>query len=143
MRQRKNQKMAKKIEDIEGIGPSNGKKLRDAGINSVGKLLELCCDKKGRTAMAKSTGISESKLLKWVNHADLFRVSGIAGQYAELLEGAGVDTVKELRNRNAENLAAKMKEVNDKKKLVRRPPSAKVVAGWVEQAKSLPPTISH
>ena len=135
--------MAKKIEDIEGIGPANGKKLRAAGVNSVGKLLKLCCDKKGRSAMAKSTGLSESKLLKWVNHADLFRVSGIASQYAELLEAAGVDTVKELRNRNADNLAAKMTEVNAKKKLVRRPPSTKVVAGWVDQAKSLPPTISH
>jgi predicted flap endonuclease-1-like 5' DNA nuclease len=135
--------MAKKIEDIEGIGPSNGQKLRAAGINSVGKLLELCCDKKGRTATAATTGISESKLLKWVNHADLFRVSGVAGQYAELLEGAGVDTVKELRNRNAENLAAKMKEVNDARKLVRRPPSTKVVEDWVAQAKKLPPTISH
>lgn len=135
--------MAKKIEDIEGIGPSNGKKLRDAGINSVDKLLTLCCDKKGRTAMAKSTGISESMLLKWVNHADLFRISGIAGQYAELLEAAGVDTVKELRNRNSGNLAAAMKDINDKKKLVRQPPSEKVVSDWVAQAKSLPPTVTH
>jgi predicted flap endonuclease-1-like 5' DNA nuclease len=135
--------MAKKIEDIEGIGPTNGKKLRAAGITSVEKLLTLCCDKKGRTATAASTGISESKLLKWVNHADLFRISGIASQYAELLEAAGVDTVKELRNRNAANLAAAMKDVNDKKKLCRRPPSEKVVTEWVAQAKTLPPTVTH
>ncbi len=135
--------MAKKIEDIEGIGPSNGKKLRAAGINSVGQLLKLCCDKKGRAATAKSTGISEGKLLKWTNHADLFRISGVASQYAELLEAAGVDTVKELRNRNAENLAAKMQEVNAKKKLVRRPPSEKVVSDWVAQAKKLKPTVTH
>lgn len=135
--------MAKKIEDIEGIGPTNGKKLRDVGINSVSKLLTLCCDKKGRKATEASTGISESKLLKWVNHADLFRISGIAGQYAELLEAAGVDTVKELRNRNAANLAVKMKEINDQKKLCRRPPSEKVVTDWVAQAKTLPPTVTH
>lgn len=135
--------MARKIEDIEGIGPSSGNKLREAGIHSVDKLLTLCCDKKGRAATAQSTGISESRLLKWVNHADLFRISGIAGQYAELLEAAGVDTVKELRNRNAENLAEKMKEVNATKRLVRRPPSVKMVTDWVAQAKSLPPAVSH
>lgn len=135
--------MAKKIEDIEGIGPSNGKKLRAAGINSVGKLLTLCCDKKGRAATSKTTGISESSLLKWTNHADLFRISGVASQYAELLEAAGVDTVKELRNRNAANLTVAMKDVNDKKKLVRRPPSEKVVTEWVAQAKKLKPTVSH
>ena len=100
--------MGKSIESSEGIGPSMGAALRDAGIGSVEKLLETCCDKKGRKAVAGKTQISESRLLKWANMADLFRISGIASQYAELLEGAGVDTVKELRNRNAENLTEKM-----------------------------------
>lgn len=135
--------MAKRIENIEGIGPSIGAALRDAGVNSVDKLLELCCDKKGRAALASKTQISETRILKWVNMADLFRIKGIAGQYAELLEGAGVDTVKELRNRNAENLTAKMNEVNADKKLVRKAPSVKVVASWVEQAKALPPKVTH
>jgi len=135
--------MAKKLEDIEGIGASHGKKLRGAGVTSVEKMLESCCDKKGRKAIAEATGHSESQLLKWANMADLFRINGISSQYAELLERSGVDTVKELKTRRADNLAAKMLEVNDKKKLVRRPPSEKVVAGWIEQAKSLPPKISH
>lgn len=135
--------MGKRIEDIEGIGPSHGAALRDAGINSVEKLLELGGAKKGRAEIASKTQISETRILRWVNHADLFRVNGIAGQYAELLEGAGVDTVKELRNRNAENLAAKMEEINEQKKLVRRPPSAMIVAAWIEQAKELPPKVSH
>ena len=135
--------MAKRIEDIEGIGPSHGAALRDAGINSVEKLLEVGGGKKGRADIASKTQISETRILKWVNHADLFRISGIASQYAELLEGAGVDTVKELRNRNAENLTEKMLEVNEQKKLVRRPPSVKVVSAWVEQAKSLQPKVSH
>jgi predicted flap endonuclease-1-like 5' DNA nuclease len=135
--------MGKAIEDIEGIGPSNGAALRDAGISSVEKLLDLCCDKKGRASVASKTQISEARILKWVNHADLFRISGVASQYAELLEGAGVDTVKELRNRNAENLAAKMGEVNVEKNLVRRAPSVKVVSAWVEQAKKLSPKVSH
>ena len=135
--------MGKRIEDIEGIGPSHGAALRDAGIASVEKLLERGGDKKGRAEISGKTQISETRILKWVNHADLFRISGIAGQYAELLEGAGVDTVKELRNRNAENLTAKMAEINEQKQLVRRTPSVKVVSAWVEQAKALPPKVSH
>lgn len=135
--------MAKKIEDIEGVGPSNGAKLRAAGCRSVGQLLDMGCTKKGRAHIAAKTGLSEGRILKWVNHADLFRVKGIASQYAELLECAGVDTVKELRNRNVENLAAKMVEINNAKRLVRNVPSAKVVAGWIAQAKILDPKVTH
>ena len=75
--------------------------------------------------------------------ADLMRISGVGQEYSELLEAAGVDTVKELRNRNAENLAAKMAEVNTSKKLTRTVPSEKTVAGWVEQARTLDPLITH
>jgi predicted flap endonuclease-1-like 5' DNA nuclease len=82
-------------------------------------------------------------LLKWANMADLMRISGVGEEFSELLEAAGVDTVKELRNRNAENLAAKMAEVNAEKKLTRALPSAKTVAKWVDQAKELKPLITH
>jgi predicted flap endonuclease-1-like 5' DNA nuclease len=97
----------------------------------------------GRKATAEKTGVSESQLLKWANMADLMRISGVGSEFSELLEAAGVDTVKELRNRNAENLAAKMAEVNATKKLTRSVPSGKVVTGWVEQAKTLEPLITH
>ena len=135
--------MGKRIEDIEGIGPSIGAALRDAGVSSVDKFLETCCDKQGRASLASKTQISETRILRWVNMADLFRIRGVAGQYAELLEGAGVDSVKELRNRNVNNLYQKMIEVNAEKKLVRKTPSVNVVASWINQAKVLPPKISH
>lgn len=135
--------MAKSIESIEGIGPKLGKALRAAGIRSVGGLLKAGADKKSRAALAETTGISEKRILKCVNMADLFRINGVASQYAELLECAGVDTVKELKHRNAENLAAKMAEVNDAKSLVRRPPSAAVVSDWVAQAKKLPGVVTY
>ena len=132
-----------KIESIEGIGPKTGATLRRAGIATVEKLLEAGCTKPGRRNLASTTGLNEKQLLQCVNMADLFRIKGVASQYAELLEAAGVDTVKELRNRNADNLANKMAEVNAAKKLVRAIPSSKVVANWVEQAKVLPPMVSH
>ena len=135
--------MGYKIQEIEGIGPAYGQRLQDAGLTTTDALLKACTDPKGRKDTAAKTGFSESQLLKWANMADLMRVSGIGEEYSELLEAAGVDTVKELRNRNADNLAEKMAEVNAEKKLTRAVPSAKVVAKWVEQAKTMEPGISY
>lgn len=135
--------MSKSIEMIEGIGSKTGASLRNAGVRTVEKLLETACSKKGRKELAAAAGLNEKVLLRCVNMADLFRINGVASQYAELLEAAGVDTVKELRNRNSDNLAAKMAEVNAAKKLTRVTPSANVVAKWVAQAKVLPPKVTY
>ena len=135
--------MGYKIEEIEGIGPSFASKLADADIATTDDLLKLCCDKKGRKSTSEKCGIGEGQLLKWANMADLMRISGVGSEYSELLEAAGVDTVKELRNRNAANLAEKMAEVNEAKKLTRTVPSEKSVTDWVEQAKTLDPLITH
>jgi len=135
--------MAMKIEDIEGIGPKYGKILRDNGINSCAKLLSAGATAQGRKNLEEKTGLSHSHVLRWVNLADLCRVKGVSTQYSELLEAAGVDSVKELRNRNAENLTTKMQEVNAEKKLVRAVPSGKLVTDWVAQAKAMAPAISY
>jgi len=135
--------MAKSIEKIEGIGPKLGAALRGAGVRTVDDLLEKGGAKKARKDLAEKSGISEKRILKCVNMADLFRISGVASQYAELLECAGVDTVNELKNRNAENLTNKMAEVNEVKNLVRRPPSVTVVSDWVAQAKKLPARVTY
>lgn len=135
--------MSKSIQDVEGIGPKYAELLKQEGINTTDKLLEIGGTPAGRKALAAKTSINDSSILKWVNMCDLFRIKGVAGQFAELLEGAGVDTVKELRNRNAENLAEKMAEVNGVKKLCKVCPSAKVVTGWVDQAKTLDPKVSY
>ena len=135
--------MAYKIEDIEGIGAAFGEKLRAAGITSVDKLLESCASKSGRAALAKETGIEEKAILKWTNHADLFRIDGVGPEFSELLEAAGVDTVKELRTRNAENLYAKLVEVNESKRLVRRLPSQEQVTDMITQAEKLEPKMTY
>ena len=135
--------MAKRISEIEGIGTKTSAVLRGAGIKTVDDLLATACDKKGRVWLSEKTEITESRLLKYVNMADLFRIKGVAGQYAELLESAGVDTVKELKHRNAENLVAKMNEVNIEKSLVRKTPSVRIVASWIAQAKTLPTEVGH
>ena len=133
----------KKVDAIEGIGPATAEKLAAAGIGDTDTLLEKGCTKQGRKQIAEQSGIGESQILKFVNMADLFRIKGVGEEYSELLECAGVDTVKELATRNADNLAAKMAEVNEEKKLTRRVPPPSTVSDWVEQAKSLPAKVTY
>ena len=137
--------MSKSIESIEGIGPKFGSKLREIGCSSPAKLLQDGATRKGRKQIAKDAGISDSIVLRCVNMADLFRIKGVASQYAELLEAAGVDTVKELRHRNATNLHQAMHNANSKKKnrLVRQLPSEKMISNWISQAKKLKPVVTY
>ena len=135
--------MAKAIELIQGIGPEYGKLLSEANCNSPAALLKSGASKKGRKALAAQTGISETIILKLVNMADLFRIKGISSQYAELLKASGVDTVKELRNRKPENLAATMKATNAEKRLCKQVPGVSMVEAWINQAKSLDPVVTH
>jgi len=131
------------IESIEGIGPSNSEKLEKANIRSISDLLDKCYSRTGRRDTSELTGISEAKLLDWTNMADLFRVQGVGGQFAELLKASGVDTIKELKNRNPLNLHQKMAEVNKQKKLVRQIPGLSKVKMFVMYAKTLDPVILY
>lgn len=132
-----------KIEDIEGIGEGYAQKLKGVGISRVDFLLEMCASAAGRKIVAEQTGINDTLLLRWVNHADLFRIKGIAGQYAELLEVAGVDSVPELAHRKAENLYQKMVEVNQAKAVVRKLPTQSQVTNWIEQAQTMAKVVTH
>lgn len=132
-----------KITEIEGIGPVLGEKFESAGVKNTDALLEKGGTKAGRKVLAEATGLSESRILTFVNMADLFRIGGVAGEYAELLVAAGVDTVKELATRNAANLADKLAEVNADKKLTRKVPTVGQVEAWVKQASELPAAVSH
>jgi len=132
-----------KIEEIEGIGPVLGEKFRDAGITSTEKLLEAAQTPGQRAQLAETTGISKEMILKFANMADLFRIHGVGQEYAELLEAAGVDTVPELAQRNAENLTQKMEQVNEAKHLTRRTPTAAEVEKWVAEAKTLPRALEY
>ena len=132
-----------KIADIEGIGPTYAAKLKDCGIVTTEALLKKGGDKKGRKAIAGESGLTEKQILEWVNRADLTRVKGVGSEYADLLECCGVDTVPELKNRSVKNLHAKMLEVNEAKKLVRKVPTETQVSDWVEQAKKLPRAVNY
>lgn len=136
--------MAKrKIRDVEGIGPKGAEALARASITNTEQLLEAGGSKSGRGQLAKTTGLREAQILKWVSMCDLFRIKGVATQNAELLKAAGVDTVKELRSRNAENLAARMLEVNKIRNLARQVPSANAIANWIDQAQEMTPKVTY
>jgi predicted flap endonuclease-1-like 5' DNA nuclease len=135
--------MAYNIIDVEGIGPVYAEKLNAAGVHTTDDLLEKGGTKAGRKALADAAGIDEGKVLTWVNHADLHRIDGIAGQISELMEAAGVDTVKELATRNAVNLQAKMAEVNETKNLSGRVPSTEQLQKMIDQAKTLEQRVFH
>lgn len=135
--------MSYKIDEIEGIGTVYAEKLQAAGVATTEELLKKAATKKGRESLAEETGISEKLILKWANHADLFRIKGVAGQFAELLEAAGVDTVKELRHRVAANLVAKLEEVNEARNLCNRVPTVTEVQRMIDQAKELEPAITY
>jgi predicted flap endonuclease-1-like 5' DNA nuclease len=132
-----------RLEDIEGIGPVYAGKLREAGVRSVEGLLKTGATPNGRKDIAAKAGIGDALILEWVNHADLFRIKGVAEEYSDLLEAAGVDTVVELATRRADNLHAALAKTNAEKHLVRRLPPEKSVAGWIEQAKTLPRAINY
>jgi predicted flap endonuclease-1-like 5' DNA nuclease len=135
--------MPTSILDIEGVGPAFAAKLKEAGIGTVEALLAQGASPKGREEIVAKTGIDHAKILKWVNHADLFRIKGVASEYSDLLEAAGVDSPVELAHRKAEHLTAKMVAINAEKKLVRKLPVEKQVANWIEQAKKMPKVVTH
>lgn len=132
-----------KIIDIEGIGPKFAEMLEAAGVKTTESLLEVAGSAKGRKDLSAKANIDEHKILEWVNRADLIRVKGIGSEFSDLLEAAGVDTVKELATRRADNLHAKLLEVNEAKKLVRRTPTAGEVEAWIADAKTLPQAVTH
>ncbi len=135
--------MTYKVIDIEGVGDVYAEKLIAAGINNDAELLKKCASPAGRKALSDSTGISSKLILKWANHCDLYRINGVGPQFAELLEASGVDTVKELKHRVAENLQKKLEEVNAEKNLTNRVPAVSEIQKMIDQAKELPAMIEY
>lgn len=131
------------IKEIEGISQKLATILRKSGIRTTEALLKRAATKKGRRELAATTGLDEKQILEWVNRADLMRCQGVGSEYSDLLEAAGVDTIKELRRRNPISLTARMIEINDKNRLVRRLPTESMVSGWVSSAQNLEPMVKY
>lgn len=131
------------ISRIEGIGAAYAEKLKAIGITATAEYLDRAKAPKGRKELAEATGIDGRLILKWANMADLMRINGIGEEYSELLEAAGVDTVKELKDRRPDNLHAKIAEINEAQNLVRQLPPLSAIEKWVAEAKVLPPAMTY
>jgi len=133
----------RKIEDVEGIGPVIGGKLRTCGVKDTDGLLAGAKTPKQRKSLAEKAGLTEKQVLRFANMVDLYRINGVGSEFAELLEASGVDTVPELARRNAAELAKKIAEVGKAKKMTRRLPSETDVSKWIVQAKTLPRALEY
>lgn len=131
------------IENIEGIGPVYATRLGEFGVKTTADLLDLGKTRKGREDLVNMTGIAMALVLKWVNMADLMRVPGIGEEFSELLEKAGVDTVRELRNRDPANLFEALMKTSQTYNLVRRAPYLSEVENWVAEAKKLETVLTY
>ena len=131
-----------RIDQVAGVDQRQATKLRKAGVRTGRGLAEQASTRRGRTEVAKATGISSKDLQLWVHHADLLRVSGVGAEYAELLVAAGVDTLRDLRRRNPTALLAKVIGLNGSLRVVDRLPTESMVEGWIEAAGDLEPSIS-
>lgn len=130
-----------RIDEVAGLGVRQATRLRKAGVKTSKGLIEEASTRAGRSALSKKTGLPPRDLKSWVHHADLLRVKGVGGEYAELLVAAGVDTIRDLRRRNPTALVAKIISMNGSKKVVRRLPTEAMVAGWIESASLIEPSI--
>ena len=131
------------ISELDGLRPGFAIKMRKAGIRTTEKLLETAKSLKGRQMLAEKTEIDQKQLLCVANLIDRMRIKGVGPEYAELLEAAGVKTVRELRYRNPARLADAMAKANLERKFVRVLPSQHTVERWIDQAKKLPVKISY
>lgn len=131
------------IAAIESMDHRDATKLRKAGVRTTESLLKSGATRSGRRRLAKETDLAERDILSWANRADMMRIKGIGSEYADLLEAAGVDTIRELRRRNAERLLEAMTETNLRRRVIRRLPTDGMVRGWIEAAKELEPLVTH
>lgn len=132
-----------KVTLIEGIGSQYADLLHQEGIDYLEELLSRCSNRQSRKELSSKTGISAKLILKWANQADLSRIKGVGEEFSELLEKAGVDTVKELALRNPHNLYLSLINTNNQKHLVRHMPSEKQVSAWIHQARRLPRVLKY
>ena len=118
--------------------------LKKAGIRNTAKYIEMAKTPADRKALAEKSGLSPEKILRYANMFDMMRLKGVAEENSDLLEAAGVDTIKELRHRKPQNLYDALKELNgDNKRFVKQVPSLNSVARWIEQAKKTEPSLSY
>jgi predicted flap endonuclease-1-like 5' DNA nuclease len=135
--------MTVSIGKLRGISSELEERLLERGIRTSDHLLEAARTAADRTELAEDADVEPRVILELANRADLARVDGIGAVFSDLLEQAGVDTVKELATRRADNLYAKLLETNAEGHFAGRAPTRNAVESWVAQAKELPRVLEY
>ncbi|MCK5895902.1 MAG: DUF4332 domain-containing protein [Cocleimonas sp.] len=127
------------IEEVDGIGKGLGKRFRKIGIKTTRELLEKCQHNDDVKKIAKIVNESEKTVKTWCLMADLLRVEGIDGKYAELLYLSGIHSTEELAASNVSKIKNKMKNVvnNQYQHHTKKVPTKKLTAKWISSAKKL------
>lgn len=132
-----------RIDEIRSLSHKEATRLRKAGVRTTEALLRRAATRASRAELSGETELPTADLLRWANVADLMRIKGIGGEYAELLSLCGVNTIKELRRRNGVALTAKIMSVNGRRDLVRRLPTESMVEAWIDRAGRLDQVVKH
>lgn len=132
-----------KLINIKRFGSKNAKKLQKIGIHTTERLLLVAAHRQGRIDLARETHLTQKLILKWVNLSDLIRIKGIGQHYIDLLDQAGVNSVKELAKRRPAQLYQEVVALKLSKNLVRRLPAHKDIERWIKDAKKITPMIKH
>jgi len=121
------------IEEIEGIGPAFGKRFRGIGINTTCDLANAYLRDNGASKKAsKKLDINLDAIKSWASMADLMRISGVGGQFAEIIQTVGISSRDALRKANAKTLYNKMEEYNAQHSIVPEVPSQTMVESWIK-----------
>jgi predicted flap endonuclease-1-like 5' DNA nuclease len=93
------------IEEVEGIGPVYGTRLREAGVHTTAR---LCFE--DPVELSYRVDVATKTVRQWQAMAELMKVNGIGPQYAEALARAGVEGIADLKKRSAATLAEQVNE---------------------------------
>lgn len=124
------------LETVQGITPESAAALTKAGLSGSDDLLTRAATADSRKSLAEAAGLDPALILTWAHQADLMRIKGLMGEYAELLHAAGV-TMNVLGGQEAEALAVRLTEVHAEKGMQKKVPPPKVIQMWIDRAKVL------
>ncbi len=130
------------VEEIAGVGKGYGKRLRAMHITTSQALLAQGATAEGRRKIAEAVGVDETTVRRWVSMADLMRVPGVMGPFAELLEATGVASIQDLASQSAHPLTARMRDLNAREHRAKIEPNVDMVRDWIAIAREIPRVIS-
>ena len=122
-----------------GLTVAGAAELHGAGVKDVEDLQEKAATAAGRKELAEAADLSRDEVDAIAYQLDLGRVRGVGRKSLALLNAAGIESVGDLAEYDADELAGLLTTVNEEEQIVEHMPSMDTLAFWIEQARELPP----